>query len=276
MILLIRRHPLAAFLLSTFALSWGGAFALVAPRLLHGERLEQTDGLLMFPVMLVGPVASSIVLTAVIGGRAGLGQLGARLGRVRVAPRWYAAALIAPVLALAVLFALSTVSVDFRPRLFPLGGLFGLIAGLLEEIGWSGFALPLLLPRFGVAGAGVRLGLVWGLWHLPVIDYLGSAYAHGTYLLPYFASFVVVLTGMRVLMTRVFSSAGSVPVSQLMHASLTGSLAAFGPVLTAAPETLWYGAYGVVLVVVAGAVLAANHALISRTAAASAAQSPHY
>lgn len=37
MISLVRRHPLAAFLLSTFVLSWGGAIALMAPRLLRRE-----------------------------------------------------------------------------------------------------------------------------------------------------------------------------------------------------------------------------------------------
>lgn len=40
--------------------------------------------------------------------------------------------------------------------------------GLLEELGWRGFALPLLLKKFGnPLLATVVLGALWALWHLP-------------------------------------------------------------------------------------------------------------
>ena len=40
--------------------------------------------------------------------------------------------------------------------------------GLLEELGWRGFALPLLLEKLkNPLLATVVLGLLWGLWHLP-------------------------------------------------------------------------------------------------------------
>ncbi len=39
---------------------------------------------------------------------------------------------------------------------------------LLEENGWRGFALPLLLLRFGPGTASVVLGLLWAAWHYPV------------------------------------------------------------------------------------------------------------
>jgi len=37
-----------------------------------------------------------------------------------------------------------------------------------EEAGWRGFALPRLLKRFDPLLASVCLGLIWGIWHLPL------------------------------------------------------------------------------------------------------------
>ncbi len=37
-----------------------------------------------------------------------------------------------------------------------------------EEFGWRGFALEPLLNRFGFAKANLFLGLIWGVWHLPL------------------------------------------------------------------------------------------------------------
>jgi membrane protease YdiL (CAAX protease family) len=55
-----------------------------------------------------------------------------------------------------------------------LGPLFNLIFGLGEEIGWRGFLLPRLMP-LGKTKAYIILGIIWGLWHSPII-YAGFNY----------------------------------------------------------------------------------------------------
>jgi membrane protease YdiL (CAAX protease family) len=47
---------------------------------------------------------------------------------------------------------------------------FDLVYGgaLGEELGWRGFALPLLLRRSPPLGAALVLGVIWSLWHLPI------------------------------------------------------------------------------------------------------------
>jgi membrane protease YdiL (CAAX protease family) len=45
---------------------------------------------------------------------------------------------------------------------------FNAILGLGEELGWRGYLLPKLLP-LGKTKAYIIIGVVWGLWHLPLI-----------------------------------------------------------------------------------------------------------
>jgi membrane protease YdiL (CAAX protease family) len=245
----VRRHPLCAFFGVTFVWSWGSVLALLAPRLLAGQPIPTWYGLTTFPALILGPALASLGLTAILDGRPGLRNLFRRLRRVRVAPVWYAVAcLLAPGLVLLVLGALSlAVSPVFAPSLFPLGFLFGPIAGFCEEIGWTGFAYPRLRQRRGVLASGVLLGLIWGVWHLPIVDFLGAASPHGAYVPAFFLAFVTLVTPMRVLIGLVSERTGSIALAQLMHASLTGSLALLSPPnVTPAQEALWYAVYGLV------------------------------
>jgi membrane protease YdiL (CAAX protease family) len=136
----------------------------------------------------------------------------------------------------------------YAPNLFPLGLLFGLVAGLFEEPGWSGFADPRMRARLGPVAGAVVLGLLWGLWHLPVVDSLGAASPHGHGWPAFFVAFVLVLTSLRVLISWVYNRSGSLLLAQLLHASSTGFLVVLGPAhVTPAQEAGRYGCYGLLL-----------------------------
>ena len=131
------------------------------------------------------------------------------------------------------------------------------LAGFLEEIGWMGFAFPELRStlRSAIVSA-ITLGVLWGTWHLPVIDYLGTSTPHGSFLLPYALTFIAAMTGMRVLIAWMYVNTKSVFCAQLMHASSTGFLVVLSPPLvTARQEVLWYGVYALVLWLVVAAVV---------------------
>ncbi len=47
--------------------------------------------------------------------------------------------------------------------------------GLSEEFGWRGYALPRLQSRFNATHASIILGFIEGLWHVPLVFWVGDA-----------------------------------------------------------------------------------------------------
>ncbi len=245
----LRRHAVAIFFGLTFAVSWTAALLVSAPSLLRHEPLPRMTGLLMFPAMLLGPSLASLFLTGLLEGRRGLRELLRSLQPARIGVRWLAALLIPPVMILVVLLVLDRLgSSAYGPNLFLPGFLFGVPAGLIEEIGWTGFAFPRMAAQRPALQASVGLGLLWSCWHLPVVNFLGAAAPHGNWWPAFFAAFALAMTAMRVLIGWLYTNTRSLLLAQLMHVVSTGSLVAFSASrASAAQEALWYAVYGALL-----------------------------
>ena len=133
-----------------------------------------------------------------------------------------------------------------------MGIAIGLIGGgLMEEPGWTGFAIPKLRGRHGVLPTGLIVGFVWGLWHV-LPTYWGSGDSTGTLslalLLPPCFFYLAVLPAYRVLMVSIYDRTESLLVIILMHASLTAStLFVFAPSVGGVNLFLYYLALAAVL-----------------------------
>jgi uncharacterized protein len=278
----IKRHPVLTFYVLTFAISWGGFLLVGGSGLLSGTDW-QSDPQFMLAVlaMLTGPPVAGLLLTGLVSGRAGLRELLARLGRWRVAGRWYAVALLsAPLLMAAMLFALSLYSAAFLPAIITTdnkasliltGIVVGLVGGLVEELGWTGFAIPRLRLRYSVLTTGLIVGVLWGAWHLLQMSWVGATSSESLpltiFLFLYFTSAIATLTAYRVLMAWVYDYTGSLLVAILMHASYIATTL----FILAPPTTGWvFLTYALVWTAVLWSVVAviamANGGSISRQA----------
>src|ERR1051326_5650485 len=84
----------------------------------------------------------------------------------------------------------------------------GLLIGVFEELGWTGFVIPRLLPWYGVLATGLLLGAVWGAWHFIMFwerDSFSGALPLALLLVRLFAW----LPAYRVLMVWVYDRMGS-------------------------------------------------------------------
>ena len=263
----VQRHAVPIYFSVVLLISWGAGLLVEGPKLIRHQPIQPTDALLLFPIIVVSVAVTGIGMISSIDSKRGVQDLLTRMGRWRVNIGWYAVALFsAPALILVVLFLFSTlISPIFTPKLKFFFIVFGIFPGVLEEIGWTGFAYPRMRLKHSALGAGVLLGVLWGLWHAPVVDYLGGAAPHGQYWLPFFLSFIAIVTALRILIVWVYTNTNSVLLAQLMHSSLTASLAVLGPAsLTPGQETLWYAAFAGALWIAVAIVVLLHAQLLMR------------
>lgn len=234
----IRRHPVQTYFWLTFLISWGGVLILGSP---YGmpttvDRFQEVWPIVFIPYFL-GPTIAGLLMTGLLSGRAGFRALLARLLKWRVSIRWYAAALlIAPILVALIALLLSLGSSDFLPTVVTASDKLGLVltgvvvglvfGGFLEELGWTGFAVPNHRRAHSIISTGLLIGLLHGLWHVfPTFWATGDA--SGALSLPDFIPplffYAGVLPAYRILMVWVYDRTESLLVSMLMHASLTAS-----------------------------------------------------
>ena len=223
----IKRHAVLIYFALVFLISWGGGFLILGPGdfPLSGQEFESL-GASFYIAILAGPCVAGILLTGIVDGSSGLHGLLARLRRWRVAPSWYAVALLPALVMTASAFLLSTVSSDFRPAILDSTDKAGiamralgpaLLVGSLEEIGWTGFVVPCLRARHSILATGLAVGVVWGAWHFPLF-WEGDSFTGTLPLAILFIRLFSWLPPFRVLLVWIHDRTQSLPAVMIMHA----------------------------------------------------------
>jgi membrane protease YdiL (CAAX protease family) len=234
-----RPHPLLIFFVLTFSVAWLAWLPAAA----------ESRGLIRSPVprtvaWLVGAFSPTLVavgLTLISEGGRGLRRLLRGLLKWRVHVAWYGFVLLWPA---ALSLAATGVSVVFGsptpdfshppfteeyPLPLELGGIapwsfiplvflqYLLISSPMgEEIGWRGYALPRLQSSLTALSASMVLGVVWGVWHLPLALTRGHPISDG-----FFGWFVLGIVADAVLFTWLYNSTGgSLLLAVLFHTSI--------------------------------------------------------
>jgi len=208
------RAQLLVFTLLTFVIAWGcwiPAFLLPSfPKL--------------FPFIgLFAPAIASLLVAWMANGRAGVTEILGRYKKWRFGWQWYtlSIALIPSFFLLAPLLN-GFISQTGPQALWTGSPLYFVLASFVwlmlinsgEEIGWRGFGLPKLLETVkSPLLASLILGVVWGLWHLPI--YLIPGQSSFPYPL-----FLLLTVAVSFIYTSLFiKTKGSLLPAVLLHAS---------------------------------------------------------
>lgn len=183
--------------------------------------------------------AMAAVLARLIHRRT-LKGFGFTLGKVR----WLVVALLLPALAGLVmygsawLFDVAPFNEAKLPKLFTLSFIplfFGVLAyctlaALGEELGWRGLLVPELSRRMGYTQVSFVSGIIWTLWHLPLMFFASYHGAGPLWIsLVLFTLYVVASSFVHAWMRLV---SGSIWVSALLHGASNYFLQVFYPSLT--------------------------------------------
>jgi len=259
------RRGLLAYLAATVALSGAVEAAILVTRLF----------LPLVLVLMWTPALASVVVRLVR--HEGFADISFRLGGRRTVYA-LAVALLLPLVVGLVAYGAAWLSglADFAPpptRLAPPGAgpatlfaaslLPALTVGTLatcvltlgEEIGWRGYMLTRLIDA-GVPHPLLASGLIWGLWHLPLI--VGGLYAAGPSPLLSALIFLAAVTSFGVVIGRMRLATGSIWPAVVLHGSWNALIQGpFDHATTGANALFWTGESGLlVAVVMAGVALA--------------------
>lgn len=200
------------------SLAYGGALPPAHPIPLAGW---QAAALLV--VAATGPAIGALIASAEDGGRRGVRILIGRAANWRTSIGWYAIGLVGPVLVGLVALALSAVLTTRHPvglfaRVAPLQLTAIAAAALAEEVGWRGYAVPVLQKRFGALGAGALVGAIWFAWR----NWKLATPNAMEFLAPLSVVMILVFfISASILITWLYnSSGGSVPVAWAANAGL--------------------------------------------------------
>jgi membrane protease YdiL (CAAX protease family) len=212
----LRRHPLFAFFALAYAIKW----FLLLPYTLAAWGIIAGDWSVAFVLATFAPFVAGIIMVNLVEGRAGVAGVRASVCDWRVGWRWslfiFAAlpmlvmlgVLIQPG-ALAGFHGLTPALLVSYPLTYVVVWFAG--GGLNEEVGWRGFALPRMQPRYGPLWGTLLLGVLHCFWHLEEFLTPAQGGGPGTGRTPFLINlplFLLLALAFSIIMTWLFNRTG--------------------------------------------------------------------
>jgi len=117
-----------------------------------------------------------------------------------------------------------------------------------EEFGWTGYLLPSLLPLGRWKAVGIY-GVIWGLWHAPIIvggfNYPGHPVAGVIFMCAF-------TTALGLIQCSLLLRYRSVLLTSFFHGAVNAGAQGVWPLLVTGVATLWGGAVGLVGILIFG------------------------
>lgn len=254
----IRERDLIPFFIITFMIAW----SVLGLYIVASETMTRVCGSLTgrHPLFYLAVYAPAIAALALVLFRSGIRGVVRFLSSFRVwgLSRAWTVFLVAVlplpfILGAAVQGRLGTWGGVLSSSL-PMAMLMMLIKGPVEEIGWRGFAQPLLQRRMCPLATAIVLGVIWGLWHYPAFLLSGTPQSAWS-----FGAFFVGTIALSVILTPLFNlSKGSLWIPVLFHFQMINPLWPDGQ----PTDTLFFVLLAIVVTVINGkTMLTREHAV---------------
>jgi hypothetical protein len=243
----MKTKTLTPFLAITFGLTWGIAALLIFATdqvvAIFGEISSSNP---LYILAVYSPGIAGVFLIWRHYGLKGLGSFFRRLTLWRMPRVWWLFLVLGiPVLAYLSAALNGTISDPFpySPwyQVFPaLAAAFFL--GTFEEFGWRGLALPLMQRKMAPFWAGLTLGIIHAVWHIPAF-LLGGGVQYGAWsFVPFFAGAIA----LNIIIIPLFNnSRGSLLIAYLYHFQVMNPIFPDGQPW----ENLVYGIAALVIVI---------------------------
>lgn len=222
------KRNLALFFILTFLFTW----AVEIPEVLYKYKFT----VLNIPIWLRNlatwaPGLVAITLAAAYGRKQGLKELLKPLVQFKHPIKWYLFALFFG----SIVSLISFYSYEiFSGKILAIDPPYSLVLIILvvipfsplwEEIGWRGYALPLLQNKYKPVTASLTLGFFWGLWHLPMYLALSS---YGDKRMFFFMIVFIGCFPLSILQSWIYNNTKqSMLLCVLFHAGVDGSIGYF-------------------------------------------------
>jgi membrane protease YdiL (CAAX protease family) len=206
----VRNHQLLTYFVLAYAISWAILIPLIA------SAQGYTDVPVPFALHYLndyGPLLAALITAGLANGTDGLSELFQRIVKWRVGLGWALVAAFSPLAVYGIAVGIVVIGVgDPQPDLSRLGTI---AAGIGEESGWRGYALPTLQSNMSALSATLIVTLFWVGWHLPRFFYYGAYMELGFSILPLAAHSFLALA---IVLTFIYNSTrGSILMAALFH-----------------------------------------------------------
>ena len=125
-----------------------------------------------------------------------------------------------------------------------LAPVINMFAAVGEEAGWRGYMMPRLKERFGLLNGRLLGGVIWGVWHWPLMLLVGYEYGTNYLGAPVLGLFVwcVVCFALNTLLDWLYEKTGCIWVPSIAHGAFNAVASLF--VVLTNPADAYYNVLG--------------------------------
>jgi membrane protease YdiL (CAAX protease family) len=227
---ILKKYQIVTYCVLTFLLTWlFWGILYINPKGMYDPILHKSSFLTLFLLGGTVPCIASVFLTGLFDGKTGIKRLLKKLIIWKVSPFYYLFVLFITIFIIYVpLWICNSTGIHYR--FYPNNNVSLVLLNLIlvslyegplgEEMGWRGFVLPKLQKKFNPITSSLILGLIWGLWHLPLFFINGDSH----YKAP-FTLFLIIVVCLSILYTWVYNKTkGSLLLVSLFHGSYNTTL----------------------------------------------------